>query len=176
MALAVVAAGLVSVVVASPASAATATTCSTADEGSGHYASTLCWFDFTGYDPAQANSATGQDVSVALLGGSTLSEITCPEGAASLAPGASVACTATYTVVARDLTGDPLTNMATSIGVVPPGTPIDSGTSKVDISAPDKSGDLPGTGTQVGLIAILGALALLILGLAVLLLARRNRH
>ncbi|WP_185973039.1 LPXTG cell wall anchor domain-containing protein [Aeromicrobium piscarium] len=36
--------------------------------------------------------------------------------------------------------------------------------------------ELPGTGTQVGLLAILGALALLALGLVVLLLARRNRH
>ncbi|OUZ12375.1 hypothetical protein BHE97_01220 [Aeromicrobium sp. PE09-221] len=35
---------------------------------------------------------------------------------------------------------------------------------------------LPGTGTQVGLIAVLVAVALLVLGLVVLLLARRNRH
>ncbi|MBM9463648.1 DUF11 domain-containing protein [Aeromicrobium sp. YIM 150415] len=105
-----------------------------------------------------------------------LSAITCPEEAASLAPGASVTCTATYTVVARDLTGEPLTNVATGTGIVPPGTPIESDRSKVDISTADKSDDLPGTGTQVGLFAVLGALALLVLGLVVLLLARRNRH
>ncbi|WP_344400207.1 CshA/CshB family fibrillar adhesin-related protein [Promicromonospora sukumoe] len=60
---------------APPAAAATNANCSTADEGSGRYASTLCWFDFSGYDPAQAMSAEGQDVSVALPGGSTLTFI-----------------------------------------------------------------------------------------------------
>lgn len=57
---------------ARPAAAATDTSCSTADESSGRYASTLCWFDFTGYDPAQATSPGGQPTSVALPGGSTL--------------------------------------------------------------------------------------------------------
>ncbi|WP_295010296.1 LPXTG cell wall anchor domain-containing protein [uncultured Microbacterium sp.] len=59
-------------VVAPAASAATNTSCSTATPGSGRYASTLCWFDFSGYDPAQASSAAGQAMVVSLPGGSTL--------------------------------------------------------------------------------------------------------
>jgi uncharacterized repeat protein (TIGR01451 family) len=47
--------------------------CSFADPGSGTYAQTLCWIDMSGYDAAQATSAAGQQMTVDLLNGYTLS-------------------------------------------------------------------------------------------------------
>ncbi|WP_200332195.1 LPXTG cell wall anchor domain-containing protein [Leucobacter sp. L43] len=53
-----------------PAHAAeTMTSCSTADPGSGKYAETLCWIDFSGYDHYQAISSEGQRMSLPLPGG-----------------------------------------------------------------------------------------------------------
>ena len=54
------------------ASAATAATCGFATAGTGTYAQTLCWFDLSGYDAAQATSAGGQQLTVALPGGYTM--------------------------------------------------------------------------------------------------------
>ncbi|MCD1573177.1 CshA/CshB family fibrillar adhesin-related protein [Agromyces mediolanus] len=55
------------------AQAATETGCSTADPGSGRFATTLCWFDLSSYDSAQARSAAGQEMEVRLPGGSRMS-------------------------------------------------------------------------------------------------------
>ncbi|MEV8337542.1 hypothetical protein [Leucobacter sp. NPDC077196] len=53
-----------------PAHAAeTMTSCSTADPGSGKYAETLCWIDFSGYDHYQAVSSEGQPMTLPLPGG-----------------------------------------------------------------------------------------------------------
>ena len=53
-----------------PAYAAeTMTSCSTADPGSGKYAETLCWIDFSGYDHYQAISSEGQRMTLPLPGG-----------------------------------------------------------------------------------------------------------
>jgi len=46
----------------------------------------------------------------------------CPTGA--LEPGASVTCTAVYTAVAADITGEDLTNTATASGETPMGNPV----------------------------------------------------
>jgi uncharacterized repeat protein (TIGR01451 family) len=54
------------------ASAATAASCGFASAGTGTYAQTLCWFDLSGYDAAQATSAAGQQLTVALPGGYTM--------------------------------------------------------------------------------------------------------
>lgn len=59
--------------VVSAASAATPTSCNYADAGTGTYARTLCWFDLSAVDPAQATTAAGQDMTVALPGGYTIS-------------------------------------------------------------------------------------------------------
>ncbi len=153
--MAVVAAGLVSVAIAPAASAATASSQS-----------------------HNVDTVTLTDVSIEeqeFNGHGELSAITCPDESAALAPGSSVACMGTFSIMARDLSGDPLTNVATGTGIVPPGPSIESDESKVDISTLDESSGLPDIGTTVGLFAVLGAIALLVLGLVVLLLARRNR-
>lgn len=48
-----------------------------------------------------------------------LSAIACPAGAASLAPGASVTCTATYVVTQADVDAGSITNAATGTGTPP---------------------------------------------------------
>ncbi|WP_320668672.1 DUF7507 domain-containing protein [Patulibacter defluvii] len=50
-----------------------------------------------------------------------MSAVTCPDGATRLRPGQTVTCTATYVVVAEDLTGQPLVNVASAAGT-PPGS------------------------------------------------------
>ena len=52
--------------------------------------------------------------------------ITCPPGAASLAPGDQVICTARYTVTQDDFDSDSLDNTAVATGVPPTGPPVDS--------------------------------------------------
>jgi uncharacterized repeat protein (TIGR01451 family) len=59
----------------------------------------------------------------AFTGTGTLSAPTCPAGAASLAPGAQVICTATYTVTQADVDSGSLTNTTTATGTPPTGTP-----------------------------------------------------
>jgi len=62
------------IMASAPASAATPTQteCGYADEGTGTFARTICWFDFSGYVPAIATSPAGQDFSVSLPGGYSL--------------------------------------------------------------------------------------------------------
>jgi len=46
--------------------------CDHADSGTGTYAETICWFDMAGFDQAQAQTAAGQDFTVTLDGGYTV--------------------------------------------------------------------------------------------------------
>ncbi|WAA66962.1 DUF7507 domain-containing protein [Microbacterium oxydans] len=59
--------------------------------------------------------------------------VDCPRGAASLAPGAQVTCTADYTVTAADYTTAALTNTATATGTPPTGEPPVAPPSTVEI-------------------------------------------
>ena len=62
-----------SLLAAGPADAAAADQqCSYANPGSGTYAQTLCWLDMTNYSQAEATSAGGQQMQVALPGGYVL--------------------------------------------------------------------------------------------------------
>ncbi len=66
-------------------------------------------------------------------GSGSLSPVTCPSGAASLAPGAQLTCTATYDVTQTDVNAGDLSNSATAIGTPPGGVPgsVDSPPSTV---------------------------------------------
>ena len=109
-------------------------------------------------------------------GAGELSAIECPSDPASLIPGQQVTCTASYTVVAADLTGQPLSNTATASATPPGGTPVtsDPSTARVVTQAPELPGDdLAATGWALGGSGA-AALALLIGG-GVLLFLRKRR-
>jgi uncharacterized repeat protein (TIGR01451 family) len=58
-------------IAASSASALGPAGCDYADSGTGAYADTICWIDFSGFDNATARSAAGQPMSISLPGGYT---------------------------------------------------------------------------------------------------------
>ncbi|NYE95987.1 putative repeat protein (TIGR01451 family) [Psychromicrobium silvestre] len=72
----------------------------------------------------------------AFSGTGTPMSITCPAGAASLAPGAQVTCTATYTLTQADVDSGQVTNTAVAHGTPPSGPVVDS---------PPSSAAVPGT-------------------------------
>ncbi|WP_420367228.1 DUF7507 domain-containing protein [Curtobacterium sp. L1-20] len=73
----------------------------------------------------------------AFTGTGDLSAITCPAGAAALAPEASVTCTATYALTQADVDAGEVTNTATATGTPPTGTPVDSPPSTTTVTVPE---------------------------------------
>ena len=65
-------------------------------------------------------------VESAFSGAGTLSSLSCPSGAASLAPGATVTCTATYDLVQSDVDAGSVTNTATVTAAPPTGAAVSS--------------------------------------------------
>lgn len=115
----------------------------------------------------------------AFSGNGELSAVTCPEG--DLAPGASITCTATYTVVATDLAdGGELTNTATASATTPSGDPITSApsTAVIDEVAPPvppiTGGGLAITGGVIAWSAAGTALLLIVAGGVMVFARRRN--
>lgn len=115
----------------------------------------------------------------AFSGHGTLTAPVCPADPATLVPGQSVVCTASYTVVAADLTGKPLTNTATAVLTAPGGRQVlsDPSTARIDdvaTVAPAPGTALASTGSSIGWGVGVAALSLVIAGGA-LLLARRRK-
>jgi uncharacterized repeat protein (TIGR01451 family) len=110
-------------------------------------------------------------------GQGTAPVITCPAAADSVAPGASVTCTAPYTVVAADLTSThQLLNTATAIAVTPTSDPEIAPVAAASTAAVTAQKVLAFTGDNGNAIAI-GAFSLIIAGGALWLIAvvRRRR-
>ncbi|GAB2654573.1 hypothetical protein GCM10027068_38280 [Prescottella soli] len=74
-------------------------------------------------------------------GSDKLSEISCPDEATSMAPGAKVTCTATYTITQADVNAGQLDNVASATGT-PPGTeePIESPQDEENLAGEPKPG------------------------------------
>ena len=109
-------------------------------------------------------------------GAGTLSAVSCPAEAASLAPGAKVTCTATYTVDASDVGAGTLVNTASATGKTPTGVAVHSAGSSAKVMVVDSTKILAYTGAGGGiLVSFLGAITLLG-GLAIMVIARRRRH
>ncbi|MCW5254232.1 DUF11 domain-containing protein, partial [Streptomyces sp. SHP 1-2] len=73
-------------------------------------------------------------------GDGELGDVTCPAGAASLAPGARVTCTASYTVTQADVDNGSVENSATATGTPPSGEPPVSPPSEVTVETDDDPG------------------------------------
>lgn len=115
---------------------------------------------------------TLHDIAIAegqFSGKGDLPDPTCPSE--PVAPAASVTCTSVYTVVAADLTGKDLTNTATATGQTPMGNSVESAPSTVAVVTVVP---LVNTGGQSQFALAGAALALLALGGAGLVLARRR--
>jgi len=96
-------------------------------------------------------NVTVKDITVSedsFNGSGTISMTSCPAGAAALAPGTSVTCTASYRVSQADVdAGAPLVNTATAHGKGPDGRDVVSNPSTATLTTP---GTVPGTPVTPG--------------------------
>jgi hypothetical protein len=110
----------------------------------------------------------------AFTGAGTISPAVCPAAAGTLAPGAFVTCTATYTVIQADLSTNRLANTATVSAVTPSGDPVGSDPSSVVVAVKPIVVPLPFTGGTISLIIVSSGVLLLLLGGAFVVLAGRR--
>ncbi|TXJ06621.1 MAG: LPXTG cell wall anchor domain-containing protein [Aeromicrobium sp.] len=100
-------------------------------------------------------------------GAGTLPDPTCPDEV--LQPGDSFTCTAVYTVVKADLTGDDLSNTATATGATPMGNVVESEEAEAVLDSVDASiVNMVKTGGTTEQISIAAAIAALLSGLGLL--------
>ncbi|MFE7639601.1 hypothetical protein ACFU7Z_36790 [Kitasatospora sp. NPDC057518] len=130
------------------------------------------------YLVTNTGNVTLTDVTVnetAFSGAGTPPVVTCPAGAASLAPGVSVTCTAAYTVTQADIDRGKVTNTATATGTPPSGPPVTSPPSTTTVTTKEAHGPhLPNTGADTRLAWLAGSL--LLLGGGLTLATRRTRR
>ncbi|UBH05347.1 hypothetical protein K8P10_000858 [Leucobacter sp. Psy1] len=99
-------------------------------------------------------------------------EVVCPDEV-ELSPGDSVDCSASYTVVAEDLTGEPLYNVATAKAVDPREDEVESPPASVEVGTV-RDADLVDTGVDHSSMVI-ATLILMGIGSVLLLVPRRRR-
>lgn len=142
--------------------------------------------DVIPYDVVVRNSGTVTLTGVAVS--SDLGPVTCP-ATASLAPGATLVCTSAFTVTAAGATIDNVARVSAAAGATPvddvsdtvsvafeppdPVDPIDP-VDPVSPAAPEPAGELASSGTTSPLPLMLGGLASIVVGAALLALRRRR--
>ncbi|WP_285728199.1 DUF11 domain-containing protein [Psychromicrobium xiongbiense] len=107
-------------------------------------------------------------------GRGTLGSVACPTTPTVLLPGQTLVCTATYTVVDSDLTGNDLVNTATATGSAPDGSPVSSAPSSARVATMAPPLAITGASNPWS-IAALGAL-LLLTGFLLVGAGRRRRN
>ncbi|AZH82480.1 DUF11 domain-containing protein [Plantibacter sp. PA-3-X8] len=128
------------------------------------------------FQVTNTGNVTLTDVTVdegTFTGTGTLSAITCPSGAGSLAPGLQIICTATYQVTQADLNAGSIKNTAFGTGITPGGDPFTSDPSTVTVMTPGPV--LASTGANV-LPVTIGAASMLLLGAALVIRRRTVRR
>lgn len=105
-----------------------------ADPASGGVVGSVVTYSFRITNTGNASLVDVRPVEGEFSGTGTLSAISCPAGAAELAPGAEVTCTATYTLTDADVAAGRVTNTATATGTPPGGDPIVSAQSLAEIA------------------------------------------
>lgn len=123
---------------------------------------------------------TVTDRLIAPAAAANLGPITCgpagtPNGSVTLAPGATITCTAVYTVSRADYHHGSVRNVATATGTPPSGPAPVSPESAVKIPVKKHGHPLPVTGTGDLKTWITGGLLLLLIGAVLVTIARRRR-
>ncbi|MFJ4184962.1 hypothetical protein [Kitasatospora sp. NPDC089509] len=107
-----------------------------AEEKSYGKAGDVLHYDFLVTNTGNVTLANVAVNETAFSGTGTKPAVTCPDAAKSLAPGANVTCTATYTVTQADVDAGKITNAATATGTPPSGPPPVSPPSQTEVPSP----------------------------------------
>ncbi|SEH57123.1 MULTISPECIES: isopeptide-forming domain-containing fimbrial protein [unclassified Leifsonia] len=124
------------IVTATPAPALTVFKSATPSDAAHFTVGRLITYTFVITNTGNVTLANVHPTEGTFTGSGALSAPSCPAGAASLAPGAQVSCTATYTITQADVDRGSITNDVTATGTPPSGPPPVSPPSKVTLPAP----------------------------------------
>ncbi|WP_369185288.1 LPXTG cell wall anchor domain-containing protein [Streptomyces sp. Y1] len=146
----------------------------TAEEKSYAKAGDVLHYDFAVTNTGNVTLADVTVTETAFSGTGAKPTVTCPDAAKSLAPGATVTCTAGYEVTQADVDAGRVTNAATATGTPPTGEPPVSPPSAAEV--PSAGGHLPPTGDSTSTGALAAAAVLVAAGGGMVLIARRRRR
>ncbi|MDR6906595.1 putative repeat protein (TIGR01451 family) [Agromyces sp. 3263] len=132
-------------------------------------------YSFTVMNTGNTTLADPSIVEGAFTGHGALTTPVCEDDGA-LVPGQTIVCTARYTAVAGDLTGQQLVNTATASATTPSGGDVasDPSTARIPTVTATTSDPLASTGTGWAFSAGVAGIALLVAGCAVLVTRRRQ--